>query len=218
LTDWVADVLHLVGALGLGGGFGIVGFSQGAPFALACAAAGIANAVAVVSGQDDLRHPAFAGMLDPDVKGVLQAAADDPEGFEASFAGGADADAMWRLIAGTSSEVDLAVYADPAFEAAYRRSLGEGFSQGAGGYARDLVLTFGRWPFEPGEIPVPVDLWYGAHDRSPIHSPDHGATLARRIPAARRHLLPDAGGSLLWTGAEEILGSVLLSAGHRPRG
>ncbi|WP_067133417.1 alpha/beta fold hydrolase [Microtetraspora malaysiensis] len=58
-------------------------------------------------------------------------------------------------------------------------------------------------------IAVPVDLWYGGHDASSVHSPDHGAELARRIPASRRHLLPEAGGSLLWTHAEEILTSLL---------
>ena len=157
-------------------------------------------------------------MLNPDVKGMLRAVAADPQGFEASVAAGANADAMWRLITATSSEADLAVYAEPSFEAAYRRSLDEGFSRGAAGYARDLVLAFGRWPFELGEISVPVDLWYGAHDQSPVHSPDRGAQLARRVPTARRHLLPDAGGSLLWTHAEEILRSALLSAGRLPNG
>ena len=38
------DVRNLASALDLAG-FGIVGFSQGAPFALACAAAGIATAL-----------------------------------------------------------------------------------------------------------------------------------------------------------------------------
>ena len=199
------------------GDFRIVGFSQGAPFALACAAAGIANAVTVISGQDDLNHPALTKMLDPDVAKMLRAAAADPEGFQASFAAGADADMLWRLIRVTSSEVDLAVYTDPSFEAVYRRSLAEGLAQGAEGYARDLVLTISRWPFELGEISVPVDLWYGAHDASPVHSPDYGAVLARRIPTARGHLLPDAGGSLLWTHAEAIPECLLL-AGRRPNG
>jgi pimeloyl-ACP methyl ester carboxylesterase len=216
LTDWVADVRHLARALDLGS-FKIVGFSQGAPFALACAEAGIVSAVAVVSGQDDLNHPALAKMLDPDVEKMLRAAAADPRGFQASFAAGADADMLWRLITGTSSEVDLAVYTDPSFEAAYRRSLAEGLSQGAEGYARDLVLSISRWPFELGKISVPVDLWYGAHDASPVHSPDHGAVLARRIPTARRHLIHDAGGSLLWTHAREIL-ECLLFAGRRSNG
>jgi pimeloyl-ACP methyl ester carboxylesterase len=87
-----------------------------------------------------------------------------------------------------------------------------GFAQGAAGYARDFVLATSDWPFDPSAIRVPVDLWYGGHDTSTVHSPDLGVELARRIPGARRHLLPEAGGSLLWTHAEEILAS-LTSAG-----
>jgi pimeloyl-ACP methyl ester carboxylesterase len=61
-------------------------------------------------------------------------------------------------------------------------------------------------------IGVPVDLWYGGQDASIVHSPDHGATLAGRIPGATWHLRAEAGGSLLWTHAEEIL-TRLLSSG-----
>lgn len=213
LNDWVSDIRHLAQALALPG-FRIVGFSQGAPFALACAAAGLPEAVAVVSGQDDLHEPTLAPLLHPNVVGLLGTVAADPKGFEASFARMATVDMMWNLITGTSSSVDRAVYTAPAFEAALRRALGEGFAQGATGYARDLTLAFGRWPFELSRIQVPVDLWYGGHDTSTVHSPDHAALLSRRIPTARRHLLPDAGGSLLWTHAEEIL-QALLSAGRR---
>ncbi len=208
LNDWVTDVRHLASALELTD-FRIVGFSQGAPFALACAAAGLSSAVAVVSGQDDLHHPGFAGRLHPDVAGMLRAVLADPSGFEASFAGMADAEMMWKLIMETSADIDRAIYNSPTFKAAFQRALAEGFSQGAGGYARDLALTFGRWPFEPGDIRLPVDLWYGGRDASTVHSPDHGEVLAGRIPTARRHLLPEAGGSLLWTHAEEILESLL---------
>jgi pimeloyl-ACP methyl ester carboxylesterase len=121
---------------------------------------------------------------------------------------------LWSLIMATSSELDLGVYTEPAFESAFRRAVAEGFAQGAAGYAHDFVLAMGRWPFDLADIRVPVDLWYGEHDRSTVHSPDHGATLARRLPTARRHLLAEAGGSLLWTHAEEILAS-LVAAGAR---
>ncbi|WP_433345726.1 alpha/beta fold hydrolase [Microtetraspora malaysiensis] len=208
LESWAADVAHLAERLELPE-YGIVAFSQGAPFALACAEAGLPKAVAVVSGQDDLTHPAFADLLEPGLADLLRAVAADPEGFEKEFAREADAAMMWRLVVGTSSDVDLAVYTDPDFAAVYRASLEEGFRQGPTGYVRDLVLAFGRWPFDPSLITVPVDLWYGAHDASSVHSPDRGAELARRIPASRRHLLPEAGGSLLWTHAEEILASLL---------
>ena len=65
------------------------------------------------------------------------------------------------------------------------------------------------WPFNLAHMSVPVGLWYGGQDSSPVHSPDFGASLADRIPTAQRHLLPDAGGALLWTHAEAILRSLL---------
>ncbi|GAA3092826.1 alpha/beta fold hydrolase [Streptosporangium carneum] len=211
LESWVADVREFVRLRDLGGvsgsrrGVAVVGFSQGAPFALACAAAGVARAVAIVSGQDELLHPAFADDLDPHLRGMLQAVAADPDGFAASFEKQADAEGLWRLIVSMSSDQDRAVYTDPAFAEHYRRALAEGFSQGPAGYVRDLLVTMSPWPFDVADITVPVDLWYGGHDTSTVHSPDHGATLALRIPTARRRLLPEAGGSLLWTHAEDIL-------------
>ena len=216
LADWPRDVREFVAARGLDA-VRLVGFSMGAPFALACAAEGLPVAVAIVSGQDDLRHPAFQDMLDPQVAALLDAVADDPAAVEAFFASSADAEMLWALITTYSSPVDLAVYKAPAFEAASRHALALGFAQGAAGYARDFVLATGIWPFNVETIGVPVDLWYGGHDTSTVHSPDHGAELARRIPTARRHLIPEAGGSVLWTHAEQIL-ETLLSAGQATRG
>ncbi len=208
LGDWVEDVRRFAEARGLSG-FAVAGNSQGAPFALACAAAGIARAAAVVAGTDELANPAFAGALHPDVQRMVKDAAADPGGFESFFARVGSAEMLWSLILSMSSEVDRRVYADPAFEGAYRRALAEGFSQGTGGYARDLLLATLRWPFDPAAITIPVDLWYGGHDTSTVHSPDHGASLARRIPGARHRLLPDAGGSMLWTHADDILAALV---------
>jgi hypothetical protein len=171
----------------------------------------VAAAVAVVSGQDDLHHPDLRDRLHPDVAGLIARAVDDPASLEAMFAQVGSAEMLWGLIVGSSSALDLAVYTDPDFEAAYRVALAEGFAQGAAGYARDLALTLGRWPFAVECIRVPVDLWYGGLDASTVHSPDHGATLAGRIPGATWHLRAEAGGSLLWTHAEEILSRLLPS-------
>jgi len=190
----------------------MVGFSQGAPFALACAAAGLPAAVALVAGQDDLQHPSLVAKLDEHLAGLVQAVAADPDAVEAAFRVNADAQMLWSLIIGNSSDHDLGIYTDPAFAPAFLRSLHEGFSQGASGYARDLVLAMGPWPFDLGAICMPVDLWYGGHDASAVHSPDAGVTLAGRIPSARRWFLADAGGSLLWTHAELILTSLLQRA------
>jgi pimeloyl-ACP methyl ester carboxylesterase len=211
LEDWADDVRHLAADRRLDG-LAVVGFSQGAPFALACAAAGLATAAALVSGTDELAAPGFADALIPQVRGMVEAVADDPAAAEASFAGFGDPETMWKIAIEGSSAVDREVYLRPDFERAYRRAMAEAFSQGPAGYARDTVLSMGRWPFDLADVAVPVDLWYGPHDASPVHSPDLGATLARRLPSARRNVVTGAGGSLLWTHSEEILRSLLRRA------
>ncbi|MGN4164065.1 alpha/beta fold hydrolase [Streptomyces sp. NEAU-PBA10] len=184
----------------------VVGNSQGAPFALACAAEGVASALAVVSGADEVARPEFASVLDVDLRGLVERTACDPAGAEEFFAG-FTADAMWDMVMTGSAGCDLAVYQDPDFAAGYRRALGEGFAQGAAGYARDTVLAMGRWPFALDEIAVPADIWYGEQDTS--HSPDNGGLLAARVPGARHHVVSGIGGALLWTHAEPILTRLL---------
>ncbi|GGM46063.1 alpha/beta hydrolase [Longimycelium tulufanense] len=208
LWDWAADTRALAEVRGLAG-VGVVGYSQGAPFALACAADGPASAAAVVSGCDELAAPGFARSLLPEVRDMVTHAARDPAAAEADFAAFGNAETLWRLITGTSSEVDRAIYRQPAFERAFRRAMAEAFIQGPAGYGRDTLLSMTRWPFDPADITVPVDLWYGQQDTSPTHSPDLGATLAGRLRTARHHVVPDAGGALLWTHARQILRSLL---------
>jgi pimeloyl-ACP methyl ester carboxylesterase len=156
-----------------------------------------------VSGQDDLR--ALRERVPPEVREMVDRVAADPAGFENAAAGWAGPELLWDLTVTHSAPVDIAVYTEPAFASAYRTALAEGFAQGPAGYARDLVLALGPWPTTPEQVRVPVDLWYGELDASPVHSPDHGRTLATRFPGARLHLCPDEGGSLLWTRAAEIL-------------
>jgi pimeloyl-ACP methyl ester carboxylesterase len=207
LRSWTEDVRRLAGTEQLRSPVA-VGFSQGAPFALALGGAGVAEAVAVVSGQDQLAHPAVRRRLPADVAGLLDARERDADGLERQVSRDATANWLHGMILVMSGEADLAVYAEPAFDRAFRRALREGFAQGAVGYARDLVNALGPWPFEPEGIRVPVDLWYGARDASPVHSPDHGASLAARFPRATLHLVPDAGGALLWTHAHDILATL----------
>jgi hypothetical protein len=148
-------------------------------------------------------------MLHPDIAGLVAAIEADPASFEASFASQANAEGMWALVTGMSAPTDRALYLEPGFAAAYRRTLAEAFAQGAGGYVRDLTLAMSRWPTQPEDITVPVSLWYGKLDTSPVHSPDFGATLGSRFPNATLHVLPEEGGSLLWTQSRDILRDLL---------
>jgi pimeloyl-ACP methyl ester carboxylesterase len=208
LTSWASDIEYFARRRALHP-LAVVGFSQGAPFALACAAAGIANAVAVVSGTDELAHPRFAHVLDPQVKAMVDAVHADVDSAMASLARVGSAGALWELIMAVSPEVDRVVYTAHVFRQAWRRAMQEAFVQGPAGYARDTVLTMSRWPFDPADICVPVDLWYGQHETSPVHSPDLGSFLAERIPPAHRHVVPHAAGALLWTHTDAILGCLL---------
>ncbi|MEU4835802.1 alpha/beta hydrolase [Streptosporangium sp. NPDC023615] len=204
-SDFADDISHLAELRGLGSP-AMVGNSQGAPFALACAVEGVVSALAVVSGADEIAAPERAGELPEQLRELVAMTVRDPDGAEKVFAGFGP-DAMWDMVAAGSPASDLAVYTAPAFEAAYRRALDEGFGQGPAGYARDTVLAMGRWPFDLARITVPVDVWYGEQDTG--HSPDRGVTLTARIPGAVRHLVPDIGGAVLWTHAEPILRALL---------
>ncbi|MFF4406317.1 alpha/beta fold hydrolase [Streptomyces sp. NPDC001404] len=204
LADWPDDVCALAADLGLGlDGLRVVGCSQGVPFALACAARGIATATVVVSGGPDMTL--MSAYLAPEIRAMVEAVAADPSAAEAAFAAGADAEAIWAMVTGSCAAPDRALFGTPSFAAAYREALAEGFAQGPSGYARDTVLTMGRWPFDVEGITGPVDLWHGGLDTSMFHSPESGAALAEAIPTARRHVVAEAGGLVLWTHGERIL-------------
>jgi pimeloyl-ACP methyl ester carboxylesterase len=183
----------------------VVGFSQGAPFALGLAHAGIASTVALVSGQDELAHPATRRMLDAGVVALIEAVEADSAASEAELGAYADADSFWTMLLRSSGPTDRAVYDEPRFAAACIHALREGFAQGPAGYARDVVLALKTWPMRPESIRTPVALWYGKLDRSAVHSPDCGETLSARLPNATLHSEPDHGGAMLWTKSEAIL-------------
>ena len=204
LLTWVDDIRELAGAQSWREA-GAVGFSQGAPFALALAAQGVVRAAALVSGQDELAHPSVSPLLNAEVAAMVRSARDAAEVFERWFCGVASADGLRELIISMSAERDRALYLSDGFREAFEQCMREGFAQGPQGYARDLANTLAPWPFEVECIAAPVDLWYGGLDSSTVHSPDYGATLASRLPRASRMVLPNEGGSILWTRAGEIL-------------
>ncbi|MEU0719179.1 hypothetical protein ABZ498_18630 [Streptomyces lavendulocolor] len=139
---------------------------------------------------------------------MVDTVAADPDAATASFADFGSADALWDLIITTSPEADRAVYTDPVFRQAFRHAVDEAFSQGPAGYARDTVLAMARWPFDLAGITVPIDLWYGQHDTSPVLS------RPRRIaggdaPDGNPASAPRRSGILIWTHTEAVLRTLL---------
>ncbi|MFI0860487.1 alpha/beta fold hydrolase [Streptomyces smyrnaeus] len=216
-ADFAADVAAFAGARGLDRP-AMVGNSQGAPFALACAAHGAIRALAVVSGADEVADPRFAeppftDVLPADLYRLTALATGEPEAAHAEFAAFTPA-RMWEMVLAGSPPCDRAVYESADFAVAYRRALREAFTQGPDGYARDTVLAMGRWDIDLAAIGVPVDLWYGDQDFG--HSPDQGEGLAARIPGAVRRAVPGAGGALLWTHASAVLRVLTERSGGAP--
>jgi pimeloyl-ACP methyl ester carboxylesterase len=128
LADFGADVGELIELRGLGRP-ALIGTSQGAPFALACAAAGITRALALVSASDVVAAPQFRSALPLHLRNLLDLVATDPDGPTAVLRR-FDADAMWDLVMTGAPACDRAVYRAKSFERAYRTALREGSPKG----------------------------------------------------------------------------------------
>lgn len=209
-STWSSDVSVLIERLQLEDPLAL-GFSQGAPYALQLAAVEAVKGVALVAGQDDFGHPAVFDMLPSPVVSMINELRNNKPQFEATIAGSASADWLWTVVMEMSSERDRKLFGSEPFARAYRRCLREGFSQGASGYVCDLVNTWNPWPLRLEDLRVPVDIWYGLEDASPVHSPDFGKTMAARIPQARRFVEDEQGSALLWVKGREILAELLRS-------
>jgi pimeloyl-ACP methyl ester carboxylesterase len=206
LDSWVKDIRQLMRHLKVADVLAL-GFSQGAPFAYALAAAGLVSKLGIVAGQDDFSHCRLSEL--GQVAEMVRAAESDPAGFEMWIESTASPTWLWSLILDMSSTRDRGLYLKPDFAAAYQACLSEGFVQGPKGYAQDTRIALSKWPFELEEIRTPVSLWYGLQDTSPVHSPDFGELQSKRLPHAELHQLQDEGGSVLWTHSKPILNELL---------
>ncbi len=199
-----ADLAALVARLG--GPVPVVANSQAAVFGLAAAERGIASRLLLVSPADEVADPRVFARLPGPVRDVVTRVRADPAAAREFFArlgpGG-----MERMVLDSADPADREVYQDPVFLARYRAALREGFANDGAGYAADSIIAMSPWQLDWAAIRVPVQVWFGERDR--VHSPDLGALLTSRIPGARRHVVPGAGGALLWTHAEEILAAAI---------
>lgn len=211
LRSTVADYRTFVdGVLGVADAVvPVVGNSQGSVFALALAQAGAAERLLLISPADEVAHPPVRDQLPPEVAGFTALATSSPEEFQ-DMLRGFTAERMEEMVLAGSPAVDREFYSAEPFRTQYRASLSEGFANDAAGYVRDTLLASRGWGLDLAGIHCPVYIAFGAADGS--HSPDLGVTLAGRIPGAVREVVPDAGGSLLWTHAADVLSRLACGA------
>lgn len=204
LQRFAQDIQELLNAQKLPR-FSVVGFSQGAVFAMALAHYASPISLSLVSGQDQFEFPATRAQLKQDVINMQEQAIQTPDALSEWLIRNVTSQWLLAFILNCSAEVDQQVYSEESFLAAYSDCMERAFMQGNQGYVQDLLIALQPWQFNPEEIQCPVALWYGEQDVSTVHSPDFGKTLAQRFPDSEHFLFSHEGGSVLWTQAYSIL-------------
>jgi pimeloyl-ACP methyl ester carboxylesterase len=217
MLDWPADVAALADELGLER-FRVLGYSGGAPYALACAQllpdrVIVAGAAACV-GPDDL--PGLVEGLAPAVARARHTARRWPWLARLTWMSVRMALSRYpeRVLAQTADALpdpDRRALAEPRVAAAYLEALREALRRGTAGAARDMALMAGPWELDPGCIRVPVLLWQGGEDRNA--PPVMARSLGRRIPHCTVRWHPNEGHlSLVTEHGEQILAELAPAA------
>jgi pimeloyl-ACP methyl ester carboxylesterase len=212
LLDWPRDVRELADGLHLDR-FGIVGWSGGGPYALACAWSmpERVSAVGLISTAAPL-----AGVRDPDytyrTHRIASRAAD--------YAPWIIRIAMWRWARGQRNdperhldeaiesmvEADRAVLEDPKLRAVMIANAIELYRQGGRGLYDEALVMARPWGFPLEGIGVPVCLWHGEADNTvPVGMGRH---VARSIPGCRATFYPGEAHHLVYDRWREILSEV----------
>jgi pimeloyl-ACP methyl ester carboxylesterase len=208
---WTDDVVALADALSFEQ-FGVIGFSGGAPYALACGAAipDRVIAVAVAGAYPPLDGPGMMGPLRRDLASVLRLARVAPWALRLAFSMPAralqrDPITFARRRARGAPECDRVAGERPdVFE---RAALGtaEALRQGTRAVAHDFTLLARPWDFALSEVQVPVHVLHGAADR------DAPVVLARRLhdelPVSTLEIVDDRGHLVMLDRWDELLGA-----------
>ena len=218
LLDWPADVVGFADAVGIDR-FAVLGFSAGAPYALACAdrCGERILAAGVVAASAPLDAAELAPVLGPEARWTHRWARWFPRRLKGSVraqaaqlaAPGVGADELLPALA----EADRAILADPEVGGAWLASWREGFRQGEDGPWWDLVVASRPWGFTLSEIELPIQLWFGAEDRQT--PPGIGRYLANALRRSEARLYSHEGHFSLLAGRwAEILDGVATAVGR----
>ncbi len=191
IADWTADVLGLADALGLDR-FGVVGWSAGAPYALACAALipDRLTGAAITTSASGMTYlydepEIFEALADDDDRATLAAL---EGGVSAAERHAAETGEDWvRDVAERPEDLfdpidrgDEWFFADPDLYANALESARDGVRQGAAALAPQWVGLLAPWGFRLEDITVRVHVWAGANDVTRPVAYMH--LLADRIP------------------------------------
>lgn len=216
VASWTDDLVDLAEHLGIDE-LSVLGWSAGGPHALAAGARcpDLVSAVTVVASPAPLQQaPELEGLLSPTMRLLVDYIPVDREASAAIVSQVAEAwvgDPDEFIHTGTLPPSDHAVLDDPELGTNLRAQILEGLRTTAG-IARDSIAVYGPWGFDPGNVTVPTSIWQGGAD-GVVHR-DNAAWLAKAVPGATLHELPDGGHFILLSHWGEILADHLQLRTH----
>jgi pimeloyl-ACP methyl ester carboxylesterase len=219
-ADWADDLTAIADALGYRE-FGVTGWSEGGPWALAAAAyvdpTRLRHVTSIAPGSygafgDNSAAPYLSRI---DALGGALALHFNP-GFRIMYAAlGLSAKhfhrSLIKRVRNAVNDYDREILLRPGIAAVFAEELAECFAQGSGGLVRDAELLYRRWAFDVTHIERPVHMWQGLQDRL-VPDPINKA-VADRMPGAVWHPVEGAGHFVAIGRADEIFGIVASDLG-----
>ena len=208
LTDFAHQIARLAAALNLRE-YGVLGFSAGGPYALACAHANPeqVRSVTLLASLAPLEEPGVLSKLHEPNRAFLEQARDDATALEAQLAlqltTGSD---VLALLESVVSEPDLAVFANQRFRKHYLVALEQSIQHGARAFAQDMAIVTSAWEFKPENLATPVHLWQGTRDNNV--SSGMFNYFSRNLPNVTPGLFKDSGHFFFIDRYQEILEAI----------
>lgn len=212
-SGWADDLTAVADALGYRA-FGVTGWSEGGPWALAAAAyidpARLRHVSSIAPGSYGTfgdnwaaeylsRIDAFGGTLAlrcrPGFRAMYAALGLSAKHFRAGFI---------KQVRNSVNDYDRKILLRPEVESVFSDEMAECFAQGSGALVGDAELLYRRWAFDVTQIERPVHVWQGLDDRL-VPDPINKA-VADQMPGAIWHPVREAGHFVAIGSADEILG------------
>jgi len=214
LMDMVDDTMMLAKGLNISK-FSVLGYSAGAPYALACAYRfpQIITRCAIVSSLPPMDDEQGFQAVNPNYARLFQLAQNMEPFFRLLMRGFFWFDARRdpgyyiKELTMTMPSVDQAIMSNPTIYDSRRMMWGEIQKNGSDAFVDEMVTLVKSWGFRLQSVNVPVDIWWGESDT--MSAPVVGKRMADFIPDATLHLEPQAGHLILFSHWQPILEALI---------
>lgn len=197
ISDWPADVAHLLDTLGIER-CRVLGMSGGGPYALACGAllGERVESITLIGALGPLTEPEATRGMSALARLSFPLARHWPRGQAALFHALAPVlrhapGAMLRFTLETGSAADRAVLERDGVRHVLLNTMRGSVRQGARPAIEELRRYLEPWPFAAQDVRMPVRLWHGTADA--VVPPAHAHTIAAALPSARVGLVAGEG-------------------------